>query len=700
MHVILRTSLVLVSMVSVVAAHLIAERTEELFPLSAPAQIHITSGPGGQNEPAAVVADFEGNDLAAALVTFDATPDGVRRLVVLSPGFTGQPGAPDALTPGGHGDDFGTRLASTQIRVLEAGVDTVYGQWTVFGSDGDIERSADDLRRDGFTAEVVWNDAAATAAQAVTVVPPLLVLAVAAFLFATSAAAWSLTADSRRARRVHGLSRCVVSGGDLAKTATFVVALWATTWLGWLATATLAWGSRQTIGPTGLLVAQITALSGGTMIAITTLAALVTHGGSRPAMRPRDRRARTILGVAAGAALLAIGASMLTATEALAEADAGLLAATAKHDSWRDRSARIISLRATEQSVVDREAPGWSRFVASEEATGHLLLDYLEPGCLGLSLPVDCVVVTSTYLQQAASQATSGVDEFLDDTDDRVRVFVPLGLAPEARALESSVKDLVAFQREVETRFTCPDADCFAGVPVAAVTVQTYRSPLELPLLTAYPRTDTGEDVLVDPVVVVIPSGRRVLSVDYHLAAMSTGDELYIGSHDELDRALEEHGIRDLVFAHTEVRDETGSLVPQWRAWKDQSLLTLWLCSLLAAAMVLLLVWASVRSRARSLSVQRIHGLGPFRRHGRMMILIAALGAAGPFASLLSTQQMTTPEIVMARAITAGLALAAAFVLLAWPTALWCEGRSRGTASSTGRRAGRRPTEGDNHGAS
>lgn len=700
MHVILRTSIVLVSMVSAVAAHLVAERTEELFPLSAPAQIHITSGPGGQNEPATVIADFEGNDLAAALVTFDATPDGVRRILILSPGFTGQPGAPGALTPGRQVPDFGARLASTQTRVLEVGVDTVYGQWTVFGSDGDIERSADDLRRDGFTAEVVWNDAAAAASQAVTVIPPLLVFAVAAFLFATSAAAWTLTADSRRARRVHGLSRCVVSGGDLAKTATFVGALWVTTWLGWLATATLLWGSGPSIGPTGLLVAQITALCGGAMIVITALAALAAHGGSRPGRRPRERRATTILGVAAGTTLLSIGASMLAATDALAEADAGLRAATAKHDSWRDRSARIIALRATEESVVEREAPDWSRFIASEEATGHLLLNYLDPGCQGLSLTVDCVVVNRTYLQQAASQGTSGVDEFVDDTDDRVRVLVPLGLEPEAGALESRVREFVAFQREVETRFTCPDSDCFAEVPVAAVTVQTYRSPLELPLLTAYPRTDTGEDVLVDPVVVVVPPTQRVLSMDYHLAAMSTGDELYTGSYDELETALQEHGIRDLVFAHAEVRDETGSLVPQWRAWKNQSLVTLWLSTLLAAAMVLLLVRASVRSRARSLSVRRVHGLGPFRRHGRMMILIGVLGCAAPFASLVSPQPGTMPEIPLGRVITAGLALAAAFVLLAWPTALWFEGHPRGTASSTTRRTAHRPTEGDMHGES
>lgn len=116
--------------------------------------------------------------------------------------------------------------------------------------------------------------------------------------------------------------------------------------------------------------------------------------------------------------------------------------------------------------------------------------------------------------------------------------------------------------------------------------------------------------------------------------------------------------------------------------------------------MLLLLVWASVRSRARSLSVRRIHGLGPFRRHGRMMILIGALGGAAPFASFLSPQQMPMPEIPMARAVTAGLALAAGFVLLAWPTALWCEGRSRGTASPTDTRTGRRPTEGDIRGAS
>jgi hypothetical protein len=700
MHVILRTAVVLVAVASTLAAHLVAERIEELFPLSAPAQIHITSGPGGPAEPAAVIADLEGNDLAAALVTFDTTPAGVRRVLVLSPGFTRQPGAPAAVTPGEVVHAFGTRLASTQTRVLDADADTIYGQWTVFGSDHDIEGAAEALRRDGFTAEVVWNDAAAAATQAVTVTPPLLVLTVALFLFATSSAAWALTAGSRRVRRVHGLSRCRVSGGDLTKTAGFVVAAWATTCLGWLVTATVLWGTAPTFGPTGLLVARISALCGGGTVAVVALAAVVTHGASRPGRRSRDRRTTTVVGVAAGMTLLGIGSSLSVASYTLEQGDHGLRAAVAKHDSWHGRSARIISLRATEESVVERESPGWSRLVASEEAAGHLLLDQLDPGCQGLSLPVDCVVVSSTYLQQVASSGTHGIDWIVHDADDRVRVLVPRSSATEAGALKSAVEEFVAFQREVETRFACPDDDCLDDVPVTAVTVETYSSRLELPLLTAYPRTDSGRDVLVDPVLVVVPPARRVLSVDYHLAALSTGDELYTGSEVELEAALDEHGVRDLVFADTDVLDETGSLVPQWRAWRSQTVVTLWFSALLAAAMICLLVWSSVRSRARSLAVHRAHGFSPFRRHGRLLAVVAALGGTAPLIAFFGPHPMAVPDIPLMRAITTGLALAAAFALLAWPAAVWCERRPGARARSAGGSTVRHRLEGDVHGSS
>lgn len=217
MHVILRTAVCLVVLASAVAAHLIAERVEEVLPLSAPAQIHVTSGPGDESEATTLVSDFAQNDLAASLVTFDATPDGVRRLLVLAPGFAERSAAPHALTRVDPVPAFGTRLASTDTRELETGVDTVYGQWTVFGSDPDVVAAAEALRAHGFTVEVKWARLVVVE-QVVTVTPPLLVVAVALFLFATAAAAWVLTARSRRVRRVHGRCRGAVAGGDLLGT--------------------------------------------------------------------------------------------------------------------------------------------------------------------------------------------------------------------------------------------------------------------------------------------------------------------------------------------------------------------------------------------------------------------------------------------------------------------------------------------------
>jgi hypothetical protein len=98
--------------------------------------------------------------------------------------------------------------------------------------------------------------------------------------------------------------------------------------------------------------------------------------------------------------------------------------------------------------------------------------------------------------------------------------------------------------------------------------------------------------------------------------------------------------------------------------------------------------------------VHRAHGFSPFRRHGRLLAVVAALGGTAPLIAFFGPHPMAVPDIPLMRAITTGLALAAAFALLAWPAAVWCERRPGARARSAGGSTVRHRLEGDVHGSS
>lgn len=675
MHPILRIVILVQLLAAALYGYMAAAQIEEVFPDGAQGDIAITSAHGSDTPVEDLSRAVKEGRVAAGKVTYAET-SGVtlRTIEVLR-------GSPDAPSPGwfpqGEFPTFGLNQA-TDLRWFDAeghGEDVV-GRWIIDGTAEQLSQMAERLQSSGFELEVRHNGLAERADAFRQTTPLVIQVGGLGMIFAAALLSASRSTRVRTVGEIHGAHPAVPVAVEAFRYVRFAGIAALSTAVVWTAAAVVGWGTGQLWAQPGLMVLVVIGVT-AVLAALVSAAAVVVVATvvRRPLERIRGVRPYRTLQTAAAAVCCVVLVGTVIAVGNAQQATTRLDSGRAALSVWEhEPDIQALTLYGASEDVVVDHYGEWERFVAAAADRGELLINELESPCQIGDGTQSCLYVNAEYLRRAEVKRADGQRVLPEALDGKAVTVLHPGATGDAGAVEQQAEERAEFQAHMrEILGACESGQegtgqgepCPEHTEIPAVNSLPLASGQSMPVYSGNPGLTIDESSLVDPLLVVLPSTGPVPSGDFHLAAASSGNELFLTSRQTLEERVDDFGIGALVMGIEAPRDAARSEITRSALVVTQNVSTVITGIIGAAALVVAGAAIYCERNRRPLFVAFLHGDGFWRRYAPFMAQFLVIAVASYVVAVYGwNAAITVDRVLPVAALLVGLGVIAGPALL------------------------------------
>lgn len=653
MHPLLRIAVAVQLLSTAIFAALTSFEIEELFPDGAIGEVFITDDVPHPSPPAVIRGVADRSGVTVVRLDFEDVEGLPHRRIQTLPvtqehasdsDRSGRTSAADRdwLNGGAQYGQFGPLLTSSVEKLDQD--DSVIGRWVAYGSAADYEEFLVRLDDARFTFEHLStiNDFSHFISIYNKTAPAIIQLSMASILFVAATLSASRETRVRNAKLIHGIHPARAAAHEILRYTAFTAATSATIIILWWAVASASWGNSQLFTGAGRSLMYMMALQTAVTSAILTLATLlVAFGAGGLVAQLRGVRPHRTMQVLSALACCVALMSAITAIDNERNVSSRVDAARHSLSVWEDdTSHQAIFIQYVSEQVVTDHTFEWSAFADALASDGRLLLNLPDPACLASpdgTFGDPCLLVNRKYLEWTEVKSASGERVRPDQLEaDQITILIPEDSTFTREAIISEIEDFALFQVSMpaETGACGPDTgtDCPPRTELPPITVVPTAADQDLPVYRGSPQTAENSTIF-SPIVVVLPDTGPVTSADLHLAATSSGHEIFEIDREGLDQMIEQFGIDPLIHSIGTPAETARSELARTTLHVAQAMLVLSVALLNVTVLVMIGGMLYCERRRRPLFVSYLHGRSPWSRYGPHLLSFIAIAILSAFMS-------------------------------------------------------------------